>query len=144
MVFSMKVTDIEVRDKALLKRLERAEIAPLRKAALLVEREAKTSMRKGGRSKGPRGGKSRKASTPPAPPHVQSGIGRGSISTAFVRRPDGSMTALVGPTNVAFYMGHIHERGGEFGGRNYPARPFMAPALANVQNQFPALFRSIF
>lgn len=151
-LFSMTVRDIDIEEEAMLSRWERVEIAPLRKAGLLVEREAKISMAAGGKIKvqttNEKTGKTRtrvvsRPSTPPAPPNVQSGVGRSSITTAFVTTPTG-FTALVGPTNVAFYMGHIHERGGEFGGRHYPARPFMVPALSRVQNQFPELFRGVF
>lgn len=146
-IFDMKLTEIDIRDKEMLARLKKRTVAPLREAAFLVEREAKTSMEKGGRVKvGPRGGKKVRIPSPPGtPPHVQSGIGRNSIRSAFIfGLGDTPMTAVVGPTNVAFYMGHIHERGGEFGGRRYPARPFMVPALRRVQGNFPELFREIF
>ena len=43
-LFSMTVRDIDIDDKGMLSHLEQVEIDPLRKAGLLVERRAKTSM----------------------------------------------------------------------------------------------------
>lgn len=106
---------------------------PEMKAGLLVEREAKLSMHKGGRFEGPRGGKMRIPSEPGDPPNVQTGNLRGSITTA--RENDLFGRVIVGPTRAAWY-GRLHEHGG----RHHPKRPFMRPALVEVRQKFPALF----
>lgn len=58
-------------------------------------------------------------STPPDPPHKQTGRGRASVAT----EPAGRFVRRVG-TNV-FYL-RIHE----LGLHNFPARPWLRPALA--------------
>jgi len=101
-------------------------------AGAAVEREAKKSMRKGGRFEGPRGGKQRRPSAPGTPPNVQTGNLRASITHAR----DGQYgRVLAGTTNVAWY-GRIHEHGGRY----HPRRPFMAPALRAAQRNFPQFF----
>jgi HK97 gp10 family phage protein len=105
-----------------------AVIDPLLKCGALVERTAKVSMKEGGHLPGRKTGV---PSTPPAPPHVQTGNLRASISYALT---ENKKSCIVGSTRMAWY-GKIHEYGGEFGGRHYPARPFMWPALlANKSN----------
>ncbi len=74
------------------------------------------------------------ASAPGTPPHVQTGMLRGSI-TSTVFKFQGRYRGIAGSTKEAWY-GRIHEEGGEFGGRNYPARPFMKPALAKAAPKF--------
>lgn len=157
MVIGFKLSEIEIKDKELLDRVEKRAFSPIRRAALLVERSAKTSMAKGGREAitkvNKKTGKTTKTkrfrrvpSKAPNPPHVQTGNLRGSITHAIVRIRrflSGGITAIVGPTRLAWY-GQIHEYGGEFGGRHYPARPFMRPALARTQDQFQDLFKGFF
>ena len=108
----------------------KASIAPLDKAAMLVEADAKASMKEGG-------GSSHAPSKAPAPPHVQTGNLRSSITWAA----DGK-TRVIGPTTVAWY-GRIHEFGGVYGGKTFPARPFMRPALRRMRQKFAALFRGL-
>lgn len=111
--------------KGLLEAVSRASVEPLSKAALLVESEAKTSMRTGG-------GTARTPSKEGTPPNVQTGNLRASIQSA--RLPNGNY--VVGPTRTAFY-GKIHE----FGTRRFPARPFMRPALLKMRTRFAKLFK---
>ena len=75
-------------------------------------------------------------STPPAPPHQQSSALNRSIQ--FADTPEG--TVIVGPTEK---YGKVHEYGGEFGGRHYPARPFMQPALTIARPRFQRHFKGI-
>ena len=143
-MIGLKFSTIQIDDEALKSMILKSEVAPVRRCALLVERAAKISMRKGGRSRV--GLKSGKASTPPDPPNVQTGNLRNSITFAIIPIRRGitqGVSAIVGPTRTAWY-GKIHEYGGEFGGRNYPARPFMRPALARVQSEFANEFRGAF
>lgn len=106
----------------------------LMQAGALVEREAKLSMREGGREEGPLGGKRRIPSAPGSPPHVQTGNLRASITHALSR----AGIVIVGSTPAAWY-GKIHEHGG----RHHPRRPFMRPALIKASPQFPALFKKL-
>jgi len=118
------------------KAVRQASIVPLDRCAMLVERAAKMSMRAGG-------GAARTPSPPGTPPNVQTGNLRSSIT--WGRTPH---TRVVGPTRQAWY-GRIHEQPGssarsrEFGGRNYPKRAFMLPALLRTRRMFASLFRML-
>lgn len=106
-------------------------------AGALVEREAKLSMRQGGKQKGkgPLGGKLRGIpSEPGTPPHVQTGNLRASITHALA-----SAGIVIAGTTPAAWYGKIHEHGG----RNHPRRPFMRPALIAASPKFAALFKSM-
>ena len=121
-----------------------ASIEPKHNMALEVEREAKTSMH-GGRKKVTRAARGKRRarkvtigepSAPGTPPNVQSGIGRGSITTAFVKA---SQSYIVGPSSPpAPYMG-----GHEFGTRFHPPRPFMRPALMRALPRYPKLYKNL-
>lgn len=112
-----------------LEAVKKAKTDPLTKAARLVENDAKSSMKAGGRTTGPRGGRVQVPSTPPAPPHVQTGNLRASIQHAITEE----RTAVVGPTMQAPY-GKVHEFG---------LRPFMRPAFVRVKDKFAELFRQL-
>jgi len=99
--------------------------APLMACGMLVEREAKQSMRKGG-------GKARAPSAPGTPPHIQTGALRSSITTA----PHGLCEVVVGPIEP---YGQVHE----YGGRHHPQRPFMRPAMLRAQSKFAGKFRHL-
>lgn len=116
---------------AVLTCVKQAQISRLHKCALLVERDAKMSMKKGGRVAGRKTGV---PSEPGTPPHVQTGNLRASISIG--QTPYG--TCLIGPTRQAWY-GKIHE----FGGRYHPPRPFMRPALWRMKGQFALLYKDM-
>lgn len=126
--------------KRVLKAVRQAKVGPLEKWGALVEREAKLSMKQGGRSTGPKGGKVMTPSTPPEPPNVQTGTLRNSITHAATDEG----TVLVGPTRIAPY-GAVHETGGEFetkAGKTvvFPQRAFMVPARDNTKGQAQKLF----
>jgi len=124
--------------KGVLRAVKQESIDPLQKAALMVEREAKRSMKAGGKFKSASGEMVGIPSAPGSPPHVQSGNLRASITHAMTVLA----TWIVGPTAVAWY-GQIHEFGGHYGGKWFPPRPFMWPALLKVAPLFPALFRNL-
>jgi hypothetical protein len=119
--------------KAVREAVKEAKVKPLAKAALLVEREAKASMKEGGRTKqkGPRGGKIQIPSPVGTPPHVQTGTLRASIAIAKTMHE----TYLVGPRSIAWY-GRVHEFS-----KRFPRR-FMFPALVRERRKFPALFKN--
>ena len=50
------------------------------------------------------------------------------------------MSTVLSLTGVTAFYGAIHEKGGEFGGRHYQARPFMVPALRRCEAKFAAIF----
>ena len=135
-----------------------AGMKPLMKAGLLVEREAKTSMARGGRrGSKPAGVGAKKlrgrgeywywradirkwvqASKPGEPPHVQSGVLRGSIAT----QATGYATVVVGPTSPPAWYGVVHEQPGR-PAKHHPRRPFMAPALRRVRSVFAKFWRNL-
>ena len=110
------------------KAVQQAQVSRIDKAALLVEADAKQSMKAGGGGKGV-------PSPAETPPHVQTGNLRASITHA--RTPQG--TQLVGPTRMAWY-GRVHEFGSA---RHKNKRPFMRPALMRMMKKFPMLFRKL-
>ncbi len=120
--------------------IDQASIDPLKKAGLLVERNAKIGMRSGG-------GRAHIPSKPGEPPHVQTGNLRASIQSADTQVAAFIFGALrtvviVGPTRSAFY-GRMHEFGGTFKGVFFPARPFMRPSLLTSAPKFPAMFKNM-
>jgi len=118
--------------------VEEAILPPLKKCAVAVVREAKASMRRAG-------GREGEPSEPGQPPNVQSGVLRSNINYApeTVRDLFGRRTiVVVGPSRNAAY-GRIHEHGENVGGRQYPERPFMAPALESAQRRFVQHFKNL-
>jgi len=136
--------------KGVVKAVRQAQVKPLFRAGLLVERSAKDSMEGGGRKVGimktvtlkggkrvkrPRQGTRFEPSAPGDPPHVRTGVLRASIATS----PTKSETVVVGPTSPpASYGQHL-----EFGTRKMAARPFMRPALMRVKTAFASLWKSL-
>lgn len=123
--------------------VKKATIPSLWKCGLLVEAEAKKILSVSGKvgKKKKKGNKTDRGipSTPPDPPHLQTGDLRKAI---FTGQDEWTGRVYVGPTRQVKY-GKVHEFGGEFGGRNFPRRAFMHPALENVQSQFPKFFASL-
>lgn len=121
--YKYKIENVLVR-KAVGEAMRKA----LLRAAMLVERDAKQSMRKGG-------GRAHEPSDPGIPPHVQTGNLRASIQSAYDNK---NKVAVVGPTKLAPY-GKWHE----FGGARLPKRPYMRPALLRQAPNFSRLFKSL-
>lgn len=136
---TFKMTGIKTYPMQVKKAVQRASIAPEMKAGFLVEREAKKLMQRGGRTG--IGQKRGIPSAPGTPPHRQ--LGELVLSIATAR--DGQ-SVIVGPT-VPY--GKVHEQPGNdgewagFGGRNYPKRAFMRPALLNVMKKFAKFWKSL-
>lgn len=130
---------INIDKKGVAQAVMQATNQPIGKAALLVERRMKKKLRVGGFVGLTSGGRNKYApSNPPKAPHLRTGNLMGSVSSARTDRG----TYIVGPGRSAWY-GRIHETGGEFGGRKYPARPFARPSLDETWPAFPSLFKSI-
>ena len=121
---TFKMSRVVLRTAAVAKAVQLASIEPARKAALIVERNAKMSMRTGG-------GAAKTPSNAPNPPNVQTGALRASITHARV-----GFGYIVGPQEK---YGKYHE----FGTRNLPARPFIFPALLKSMREFPGLWRDL-
>ena len=125
----------------LRKAVAEATIEPTRLCAISVEREAKASMKQGGkiaRADGKGYLTEGQPSAPGTPPHVQHGTLRGSIRYEPIEGARGTYY-IVGPTSPPAWYGVVHE----FGGRFHPPRPFMRPALARVAPRFPMVFRDL-
>jgi len=137
-VVKMTVSQLKFRAKELMQNVERASLSPMLECAVLVEREAKRLLsRTATRIQGPRGGKIVLPSPPGTPPRQRSGELMGSIGHAR----DGQ-SAIVGPGTRAVYP-KVHEYGLEFGGRHFPQRPYMRPALSNTRHEFPKKFKGL-
>lgn len=105
--------------------MNEAAMKPLIRAGADVEKFAKQSMKKGGQMKG--AGKRGVPSTPPAPPHRQTG----TLSNSVTHAATTGLDVVIGPT---VKYGKVHEKG---------LRPFMAPALEKVKSQFAKYFQNM-
>jgi hypothetical protein len=109
--------------------MKRAEIRSLSHAAAALRLHAAQSIRSGARP-----------SAPGSPPHTRKGLLRKSILHALVEE-NGTPVALVGPSfNLVGLSGKAHELGGAYRGQDYPARPYMKPALSVIANRLPSFF----
>jgi len=122
----------KIHPKLVMRAVQHASVDPLVKCGAIVEAKAKQSMRHGG-------GQDREPSSPPEPPNVQTGNLRSKIHHGYDRLRD---VVVVGPLLSAAY-GRIHEFGLRFGGRSYPIRAFMRPALERARRDFPKYFKAI-
>jgi len=78
------------------------------------------------------------ASPPGRPPHTRRRRLPKSILYDVDKRRE---EAVIGPAyHMAGTSGKPHEFGGEYRGGQYPARPFMGPALTAVADQIPRQF----
>jgi len=122
---------VKFNSRKVLKAASRSIDKPLDKAALMIERKAKILLSIGG-------GSAKTPSSPPRPPHLQTGNLRASIAWEAGRK--GRLKSrLIGPRKSAFY-GKIHE----FGLAGYPKRVFMATALRNTRSRILPLFKGFF
>lgn len=79
-----------------------------------------------------------KPSLPGTPPHTQTRLLKESI---VYRVDDVQRSVLVGPdATIIGPIGCVHEFGGLFRGRRYPARPFMGPAVQKNIHRLPKLW----
>lgn len=80
----------------------------------------------------------KKKSRPGQPPSSQTGVLKNSIMFAVDLI---EMDATIGPTFIAMHeIAELHEFGGIRNGIEYPARPYMAPALEEIIPQLPVLW----
>lgn len=137
---------------AVLSAVRDAGMGSLMEAGLLVEREAKQSMKGGGTwgskqvtvelKSGKRVRRPRKArvflpSEAGEPPHVRTGVLRSSIATAPTRR----FTVVVGPQSPPAHYGQYLEFGTRSG--RLKKRPFMRPALMRARTRFASLWKNL-
>jgi hypothetical protein len=101
---------------AVRKSIETATFKNLRAAGFQIMRTAQASLRK---EAGP--------SRPGEPPHTHRGY---QLARAIQYEAEGEDHVIIGPQfSKVNLVGKAHEFGGEFRGEEYPARPFMEPAL---------------
>jgi phage gpG-like protein len=112
-------------------------------AAHIVERNTKDLLRQSSHPKG-----TPTPSPPGTPPSVVTGTLMRSITVEGPTGVAGTYRSQVGPTVI---YGRIHELGGQAGRRNaarLPARPYLAPALAqskdHIAGMFYAAWRGVF
>ena len=118
--------------KKVAKSIKRAEIKSLSHAAAAIRVYAAKSIRQSPR---------RRPSAPGSPPHTRKGALRRSILYALLEE-NGTQTAIVGPSfDLIGLTGKTHEFGGRYKGAEYPARPFMGPALSVIANRLPEFFK---
>jgi|YNPMSStandDraft_1061717.scaffolds.fasta_scaffold02655_8 phage gpG-like protein len=88
-----------------------------------------------------RGIHKRKGASPPGqPPFTHTNRLRRAIKYAVEPRYD---RVIIGPDKESIGLaGAIHEHGGNYRGRHYPKRPFMAPALERVKPRLPAFWKA--
>ncbi len=110
---------------------ERATRKALSKAAYRVFRDAQSTIHK-----------SPDPSQPGTPPHTRRGMLRKGIRYQVdYTVPD----AVIGPVgSVLADIGELHEFGGERYGSQYPARPYMRPALERELDNFAGGFEGTF
>ena len=118
--------------RRVMQAVRRAEIRSLTHAAAAIRLHAVRSIRQSPRSQ---------PSAPGTPPHTRKGQLRRAILYALLEE-NGFPVAIVGPSfDLAGLSGKAHEFGIHFRGVDFPARPFMGPALDVVSNRLPAFFR---
>ena len=77
-------------------------------------------------------------SDPGTPPHTRRGLLREGILYAVEKD---AARAVIGPTfEMVGTSGSAHEFGGRYRGDNYPARPFMGPALEAIRPRLPSFW----
>ena len=111
--------------------VKRAEIRSLSHAAAAIRLQAVRSIRQSPRNH---------SAAPGSPPHTRKGQLRRAILYALLEE-NGTPFAIVGPSfDLVGLSGKAHEFGGPYRGGDYPARPFMGPALDVIANRLPGFF----
>ena len=78
------------------------------------------------------------ASAPGTPPHTRRGLLREGILYAVEKD---AACAVIGPTyEMVGTSGSAHEFGGKYRKEDYPARPFMGPALEAIRPRLPSFW----
>jgi phage gpG-like protein len=152
-MINMKLTGIKIFTKGVDKAVKQASLLPRKRIGAKIQATARKSMAKAPRVRGAGSGRDKETgrfakrkgtripSDPGTPPNRRTHNLANSIQVAHV----GDET-IIGPTMK--YAG-IHEQTGdpggstEVGGRTYPARPFMKPALRKTQDSMAEEFRNL-
>lgn len=109
------------------RRARDGSVKALGHAAALIRLTARHSIRR-----------SESASTPGTPPHTRRGQLRNAVIYAVEREME---RAVIGPTYERVgTSGSAHEFGGRYRKENYPARPYMGPALEAVRPRLPSFW----
>ena len=115
--------------RGVMARIKRKEIKSLSHAAGALRLAAIRSIKQ-----------SPKASAPGQPPHTRKGLLRKSILYSLLEEK-GMQAAVIGPSfDLIGLAGKAHEFGGHFREADYPARPYMGPALSVIANRLPSFF----
>ena len=111
--------------------IRRAEIRSLSHAAAAIRLHAVRGIRQSPRSQ---------PSAPGTPPRTRKGRLRKAILYALLEEY-GMPFAIAGPSfDLVGLSGKAHEFGVPFRGVDFPARPFMGPALDAISNRLPSFF----
>lgn len=111
-------------------RTRKASFQSIKHAAGAVRKTAQRSIREA-----PKG----KASPPGKPPRTR---GKRRLRESIGYHVESPLEAIVGPTRFRVgESGAAHEFGGKFRGDEYPARPYMRPALEKMRSRLPAHWR---
>jgi len=106
----------------------------VKQAGLVVERSAKMKLSENGRHR--KGTPT--PSSPGSPPSIVTSALRASVRTDYPRKLGfGSYEVMIGPTMV---YARVQELGG--GPKNLPARPYMAPAFKDAENDVRDVFKN--
>ena len=117
--------------RKVMRAVKRAEIRGISHAAAAIRLYAARSIRRSPRNR---------PSRPGTPPRTRRGLLSKSILYALLEE-SGTPTAIVGPSfNLVGLSGKAHEFGGAFRGNDYPARPYMRPALSVIASRLPSFF----
>jgi hypothetical protein len=117
--------------RKVMRAMKRAEVRGITHAAAALRLRAARSIKVSPRSR---------PSAPGSPPRTRRGLLPKSILYALLEE-GGTPVAVVGPSfNLVGLSGKAHEFGGAFRGADYPARPYMKPALSVIANRLPAFF----
>lgn len=127
--------------RSTLRVLPRAAHAISQSAKALIKRPLKKQLRD-------ERGRFRKSdiylrSLPGQPPRSPTGLLRKSIGCEYETEYGTDQIARIGPRYSLFAnVGKAHEHGVRFRGRNYPKRPFMAPALMKNLHRLPKFWQN--
>lgn len=124
-MLSVKVKQKKWEGEKVKQKIDNATYKSFNHAAASIRLIAKRSIRRG-----------KKASTPGQPPHTQTT----RLPKSIVYYVDKKRRyAIIGPSyDLIGPVGGAHEKGGMFRATNYPARPFMLPAMEKSIPKLPS------
>ncbi len=153
MQITVKITQFFDR-AAVIRKLPPARLKYLKRAAALVRRIALNSIKRRGRSrKAPKNRKGkafrrwlkeireRPESPPGSPPFTHSGLFKERGTIVFGLDPDREGAVIGFLKGKVDDLAELHEFGGRRNGKQFPARPTMAPALEATEPRLPEFWR---